>query len=101
LQQESKSVPKDKKSFLALTYETKKEGIHLGQKKYAIGILLLGIVTLALLSGCTGFAFICEEQSRQKMATCNTDCGEGILSELCKTKCTIENNERINQCNGS
>jgi hypothetical protein len=67
---------------------------------YFVGIAMLGIVSLALLSGCTGFAFICEEQSRQQLGTCNTDCGEGILSELCKSKCTIEHNDRLDKCAG-
>lgn len=65
-----------------------------------MGIAMLGIVALVLLNGCTGFAFTCEDQSRQKLNTCNIDCGEGVLSELCKTKCTMENNDRLNQCAG-
>ena len=83
------------------------------QKKYFMGmglteisvfvglIIIVTIATLALLTGGTGFAFTCENQSRQKLDICNIDCGEGILSELCKTKCTIEHNERLGICKGN
>ncbi len=70
----------------------------MSQKKYLIGIALVGIIALALLNGCTGFAITCEDQSRQELSKCNIDCGEGILSEFCKTKCTQENNDRIDNC---
>jgi hypothetical protein len=63
-------------------------------------LIIVTISVLAFFTGGTGFAFICEEQSRQKLDTCNIDCGEGILSELCKTKCTIEHNERMDECVG-
>ncbi|MFA6269075.1 MAG: hypothetical protein WCW13_04105 [archaeon] len=68
------------------------------QPRYIIGIALLGLFVLALLNGCTSAVQICENESRQKLDTCNIDCGEGILSEFCKEKCTIEHKDRIDQC---
>jgi len=69
-------------------------------KRYLVGMTLIGIVALTLLMGCTGFALTCEDQSRQKLANCNTDCGEGVLSEFCKSSCTAEHNARLDDCAG-
>jgi hypothetical protein len=73
----------------------------MNQEKYLIIGVIFAFVAVLLLSGCTSFAFICEEQSRQELNTCNIDCGEGILSEFCKTKCTIEHNARLDECVGN
>ncbi len=70
------------------------------EKYLVIGIVITGLATF-FLSGCTSFAFVCEEQSRQQLSICNTDCGEGVLSELCKSKCTIEHNIRLDKCAGN
>lgn len=63
--------------------------------KIMIGMLVLASVVLA---GCTASVGSCEDQSRTQLERCNTDCGEGIGAELCKTNCTAEHNSRLEQC---
>lgn len=65
---------------------------HVGK----ISILLL--IAVITLSGCTVPGFTCEDRSRQQLDRCNTDCGLGIGSELCKTRCTNEHTARLEQC---
>lgn len=62
---------------------------------WATAILL--VVVAVVLSGCTT-ALSCEDRSREQLARCNADCGEGVGSELCKTGCTNEHNQRLDQC---
>jgi hypothetical protein len=62
------------------------------------GLFILAISGVLLLSGCTSVALTCEDQSRQQLDRCNTDCGEGLGSELCKTGCTSAHNDRLEQC---
>jgi hypothetical protein len=75
-------------------------GMVMNKEKYLIGGIIIALIAMVFLSGCTSFAFTCEDQSREKLDTCNVDCGEGLLSELCKTNCTIEHNARLEQCEG-
>jgi len=70
----------------------------MNQNKNFIGLIAIAIIGLVALSGCTSIALTCEDQSRQKLDTCNKDCGEGILSSVCKTSCTGEHNQRLEQC---
>jgi len=70
----------------------------LDKKNYLIGIVMLGLIALALLNGCTSLAFTCEDQSREKLANCNIDCGEGVLSSICKSGCTEQHNNRLEAC---
>lgn len=62
--------------------------------KRASTVLLLVIVG-GWASGC---GFVCEYKSRATMQTCNTDCGDGLFSSLCKSVCTLENADRLKQC---
>lgn len=65
----------------------------------AFGVGMGALVCLmVLLGGCTSVALTCEDQSRDQLSKCNTDCGEGIASEFCKTGCTIAHNDRLEQC---
>ena len=87
-----------------------REAIIMDKKEYFMGLGIAGtgvllvvvifaaISVLSFLNGGTGFALTCVDQSRQQLSNCNTDCGEGILSEFCKSKCTSENSERIDKC---
>ncbi|MBI4044986.1 MAG: hypothetical protein HY392_04730 [Candidatus Diapherotrites archaeon] len=63
-----------------------------------IAFLALLIAATVVLSGCSVPGFTCEDRSRQQLERCNTDCGEGIGAELCKTACTGEHAERLEQC---
>lgn len=57
------------------------------------------VLFLVLLSvSASGCGFVCEYKSRATMQTCNTDCGDGLFSSLCKSVCTLENAERLKQC---
>jgi hypothetical protein len=67
----------------------------MNQKQVITGLI---IVAIAVIIGYALITLTCENQSRQKLDQCNTDCGEGLLSELCKTGCTIEHNQRLGQC---
>jgi len=67
-------------------------------KNYLIGIVMLGLIALVLLNGCTGVALTCEDQSRDKLNTCNIDCGEGVMSSVCKSSCTEAHNNRLAAC---
>lgn len=70
------------------------------QKKYLLGVILIGMIAFTMVMGCTSIPFFCEEQSRQELEKCNIDCGEGIFSSVCKTNCTIEHNNRMDECVG-
>ena len=67
-------------------------------KKYLIGLVMLGLLALVLLNGCTGLGLTCEDQSRDKLSTCNIDCGEGVMSSVCKSSCTAAHNDRLDAC---
>lgn len=67
-------------------------------KKYSIALFALAVFSVLVLSGCTSIALTCEDKSREQLNRCNTDCGEGILSEFCKTGCTGEHNARLAAC---
>jgi hypothetical protein len=68
------------------------------QKQVITGLIAVAILAIIVISGCTSIALTCEDQSRQKLDRCNADCGEGILSQVCKTGCTGEHNQRLEQC---
>ncbi|MFA6065048.1 MAG: hypothetical protein WCW44_02970 [archaeon] len=60
--------------------------------------ILVVIIGISFLTGSNGILHICEDQSREKLSACNIDCGEGIMSSLCKTNCTAEHNNRLELC---
>jgi len=70
----------------------------LSEKNYLIGFVMLVLIALVLLNGCTNIAFTCEDQSREKLNDCNIDCGEGVLSSICKSSCTVQHNNRLEVC---
>jgi hypothetical protein len=75
-------------------------GLGIAGTGVLLGIaIIVSIVGISFLTNGTDIFHICENQSREILNTCNTDCGEGILSSVCKTKCTIEHNERLEVCN--
>lgn|GEM_PF-3271305 len=53
-------------------------------------ILVLAILSLAIVltSGCTVI-----DPCERNYTNCVHDCGEGILSGICKEKCTFDRNE--------
>ncbi|MBS3061718.1 MAG: hypothetical protein J4215_03995 [Candidatus Diapherotrites archaeon] len=70
----------------------------MNQKRAITGLIVIAIAGIFLLSGCTSIALTCEDQSRQTLDKCNEDCGEGVLNAICKTGCTGEHNQRLEQC---
>lgn len=68
------------------------------RKELLVGLIVLAAAGMIVLSGCTSVALTCEDQSRQQLDRCNTDCGEGILNSVCKSGCTAEHNQRLDQC---
>ena len=59
-------------------------------KKSIIVCVLLAVL---LVSGCSNVNLTIGDPCKIEFDECNYECGEGWLSELCKTRCTIEYNE--------
>ena len=53
----------------------------------AIVILVILLLSIGLMSGCTVI-----DPCERKYTNCVHDCGEGILSSICKEKCTYDRN---------
>lgn len=59
-----------------------------GEKMKTKCLIVLCIISLLLISGCSEISDPCKSQFED----CNYDCGDGILSSICKEKCTYQYN---------
>lgn len=62
-----------------------------------LGVILI-LIGIVIISGCTNPIDPKEqakERARQTFNDCNQRCGEGILSPICKEKCTYDYNQRL------
>lgn len=63
-----------------------------------ISVMLLSII---FISGCTTAQTIldpCKINCEDIFQSCNHKCGEGLLSSICKEKCTYDYNRCMNNC---
>lgn len=60
-------------------------------KKILAVILLISLIIF--VSGCVSEIEKQVDPCKRELEECNYECGEGILSSLCKEKCTYEYNK--------
>ena len=56
-----------------------------------IAISAILLLSIGLISGCTAIQQI--DPCEREYTNCVHDCGEGILSSICKEKCTYNRND--------